>query len=60
MARILVIDDDEAVRESIGRMLGGAGYVVQAATLAAVLVAVLSQIISDVGYTFLNPRIRYT
>ena len=34
-------------------------YVVQAATLAAVLVAVLSQIISDVGYTFLNPRIRF-
>jgi peptide/nickel transport system permease protein len=35
-------------------------YVVQAATLAAVLVAVLSQIISDVGYTFLNPRIRFS
>ena len=35
-------------------------YVVQAATLAAVLVAVLSQLISDVGYTFLNPRIRFT
>ncbi len=31
MARILVIDDDEAVRESIGRMLRGAGYVVQPA-----------------------------
>jgi len=35
-------------------------YVVQAATLAAVLVAVISQIISDVGYTFLNPRIRFS
>ncbi len=35
-------------------------YVVQAATLAAVLVAVLSQLISDVGYTFLNPRIRFS
>jgi peptide/nickel transport system permease protein len=34
-------------------------YVVQAATLAAVFVAVTSQIISDVGYTFLNPRIRF-
>jgi peptide/nickel transport system permease protein len=34
-------------------------YVVQAATLVAVFVAVLSQIISDVGYTFLNPRIRF-
>jgi two-component system response regulator HydG len=31
MARILIIDDDEAVRESIGRMLRGAGYVVQPA-----------------------------
>jgi peptide/nickel transport system permease protein len=34
-------------------------YVIQAATLAAVFVAVLSQIISDAGYTFLNPRIRF-
>jgi peptide/nickel transport system permease protein len=34
--------------------------VVQACTLAAVVVAVLSQIISDVGYTFLNPRIRFS
>jgi len=31
VARILVIDDDEAVRESIGRMLTGAGFVVQPA-----------------------------
>jgi DNA-binding NtrC family response regulator len=31
MARILVIDDDDAVRESIGRMLRGVGYVVQPA-----------------------------
>ncbi len=35
-------------------------YVVQAATLAAVLVAVLSQFISDIGYMFLNPRIRFS
>jgi peptide/nickel transport system permease protein len=35
-------------------------YVIQAATLVAVFVAVLSQIISDVGYTFLNPRIRFS
>ena len=35
-------------------------YVVQAATLAAVLVAVLSQLISDIGYTFLNPRFRFS
>ncbi|MCA1297017.1 ABC transporter permease [Stappia indica] len=33
--------------------------VVQACTLVAVAVAVLSQIISDIGYTFLNPRIRF-
>ena len=31
MARILVIDDDDSVRESIGRMLRGVGYVVQPA-----------------------------
>lgn len=34
-------------------------YVVQACTLVAVVIAVLSQIISDLGYTFLNPRIRF-
>ncbi len=34
-------------------------YVVQACTLVAVIIAVLSQIISDIGYTFLNPRIRF-
>jgi peptide/nickel transport system permease protein len=34
-------------------------YVIQAATLVAVFVAVLSQIISDVGYMLLNPRIRF-
>lgn len=34
-------------------------YVVQAGALAAVVIAVLSQIISDIGYTFLNPRIRF-
>jgi len=39
--------------------LYGDVYVIQAATLVAVFVAVASQIISDVGYTFLNPRIRF-
>jgi len=39
--------------------LFGDVYVIQAATLVAVFVAVFSQIISDVGYTFLNPRIRF-
>lgn len=51
--------------EGFGKLLLDAAlfgdlYVVQAATLAAVMVAVLSQIISDVGYTFLNPRIRFS
>ena len=51
--------------EGFGKLLLDAAlfgdlYVVQAATLAAVLVAVLSQIISDIGYTFLNPRIRFS
>lgn len=39
--------------------LFGDVYVIQAATLVAVFVAVFSQIISDVGYTILNPRIRF-
>jgi peptide/nickel transport system permease protein len=39
--------------------LFGDVYVVQACTLVAVVVAVTSQIISDVGYMFLNPRIRF-
>ena len=34
-------------------------YVVQAGSMVAVFVAVLSQFISDVGYTYLNPRIRF-
>jgi peptide/nickel transport system permease protein len=39
--------------------LFGDVYVVQACTLVAVIVAVVSQIISDLGYMFLNPRIRF-
>ncbi len=39
--------------------LFGDVYVVQAATLVAVAVAVTSQLISDIGYTLLNPRIRF-
>ena len=35
-------------------------YAVEACTMVAVLVAVLSQFISDVGYTVLNPRIRFS
>lgn len=34
-------------------------YTIEACTLVAVFVAVFSQFISDVGYTLLNPRIRF-
>jgi peptide/nickel transport system permease protein len=34
-------------------------YMVEAGAMVAVFVAVLSQFISDVGYTLLNPRIRF-
>lgn len=34
-------------------------YLIEACTLVAVFVAVFSQFISDVGYTLLNPRIRF-
>jgi peptide/nickel transport system permease protein len=34
-------------------------YLISACTMVAVFVAVLSQFISDVGYTVLNPRIRF-
>jgi len=34
-------------------------YVIEACTLVAVFVAVASQYISDIGYTLLNPRIRF-
>jgi peptide/nickel transport system permease protein len=35
-------------------------YLIEACTMIAVFVAVLSQFISDVGYTMLNPRIRFS
>ena len=35
-------------------------FVIEACTLVAVFVAVASQFISDIGYTYLNPRIRFT
>ena len=34
-------------------------YVIEACTMVAVMVAVSSQFISDIGYTLLNPRIRF-
>jgi peptide/nickel transport system permease protein len=40
--------------------LFGDTYVVSACAMVAVFVAVLSQFISDVGYTYLNPRIRFS
>ncbi|AYD03733.1 ABC transporter permease [Neorhizobium sp. NCHU2750] len=47
-----------------GRMLYDAAMygdiaVLQAATLVAVAVAVLSQLLSDIGYVILNPRVRF-
>lgn len=47
-----------------GRMLYDAAIfgdfaVVQAATLVAVAVAVISQLMSDIGYVLLNPRVRF-
>jgi peptide/nickel transport system permease protein len=47
-----------------GRMLYDAAIfgdfaVVQAATLVAVAVAVISQLLSDIGYVLLNPRVRF-
>jgi peptide/nickel transport system permease protein len=39
--------------------LFGDVYVIQAGTLAAVAVTVVSQLISDIGYMWLNPRIRF-
>jgi peptide/nickel transport system permease protein len=35
-------------------------YVIEACTLVAVFVAVFSQFLSDIGYTLLNPRIRFS
>jgi len=35
-------------------------YLIEACTLVAVFVAVFSQFISDLGYTLLNPRIRFS
>jgi len=35
-------------------------YLVQAAALVSVFVAVFTQVISDIGYAYLNPRIRFT
>ncbi len=35
-------------------------YLIEACTLVAVFVAVMSQLISDIGYTLLNPRIRFS
>lgn len=51
--------------KGFGKMLYDAAifqdiYVIEACTLVAVFVAVFSQLISDIGYTYLNPRIRFS
>jgi peptide/nickel transport system permease protein len=35
-------------------------FVIEACAMVAVFVAVASQTIADIGYTYLNPRIRFT
>ena len=40
--------------------LNGDIFVIEACTMVAVFVAVATQTIADVGYTLLNPRIRFT
>jgi len=40
--------------------LNGDIFVIEACTMVAVFVAVTTQTIADVGYTLLNPRIRFT
>jgi peptide/nickel transport system permease protein len=35
-------------------------YLIQACAMVSVFVAVATQTIADVGYTYLNPRIRFT
>ncbi len=35
-------------------------FLIEACTMVAVFVAVMTQTLADIGYTFLNPRIRFT
>ena len=53
------VDARRAGFGAVEAALFGDIYVIQAGTLVSVFVAVFSQIISDVGYTLLNPRIRF-
>ncbi len=51
--------------KGFGKMLYDAAlfgdlYILEAATIIAVAIAVMSQLISDVGYALLNPRIRFS
>ena len=34
-------------------------YLIEACTMVAVGVAVVTQTLADIGYTYLNPRLRY-
>lgn len=40
--------------------LGSDVYLIEACTMVAVCVAVLTQLIADIGYSYLNPRIRFS
>ncbi len=35
-------------------------YVIEACGMIAVFVAVATQVLADIGYTYLNPRIRFS
>jgi peptide/nickel transport system permease protein len=35
-------------------------YLIEACAMVAVFIAVASQTIADIGYTYLNPRIRFS
>ena len=48
-----------SARRSMRLRSSATSIIVEACAMIAVFVAVLSQFISDIGYTFLNPRIRF-
>jgi peptide/nickel transport system permease protein len=35
-------------------------YLIEACAMVAVFVAVMTQTLADIGYTYLNPRIRFS
>ena len=65
LAIVATYNDLDIVPQVVGKLLYDAAtfgdiYLIEACTLVAVFVAVFSQFISDVGYTLLNPRIRFS